>query len=153
VNCNIRVPRPLLHVPPLLGSGSLCYMNYMISLFLQLNRLSNVEWMPMLNWVIKLRATRRVEHVARTETLRNYTKFWSSNLKRGGHVGDLGINGSIILKRNIQQSVDCVGLIPDFIKAGYLLTGSVTTILSIRSSTMQSAWWENSRKVETPHSE
>lgn len=54
-------------------------------------------------------------------------------------MGDLGINGSIILKRNIQQSVDCVGLIPDFIKAGYLLTGSVTTILSIRSSTMQSA--------------
>ena len=53
---------------------------------------------PNFVWGIKSRKVRWVGHVARMGERRGYTGFWWGNLREGGHLGDQGLDGKIILR-------------------------------------------------------
>ena len=53
---------------------------------------------PIIVWVIKSKRMRWVGHVARMGTEQAYTGFWWGNLREREHLGDPGVNGSIVLR-------------------------------------------------------
>jgi len=55
-------------------------------------------------WVIKSKRMGWLGHVARMEERRGAYRFWWENLRKTKEqLGDLGLNGSIILKRDLQE--------------------------------------------------
>jgi len=48
--------------------------------------------------IFRVIKTRWVGHVARMGERRGYTRFWCGNLRERHHLGELGVDGRIILR-------------------------------------------------------
>jgi hypothetical protein len=68
--------------------------------------------------VIKSRRMRWAGHVARMGERRGYTRFWWENLRERDHLGDLGLDGRIILKWIFRKLDEGVGTGPSWLRVG-----------------------------------